>query len=202
MPVNWSDGVLDGDLTTGLAYVTPAGGVVITPVAPIGLRDREAGTVGFTTSLAKPVGTFSREYLDEVIQPKAERFMGPPKRGWFWDRWLEAYYSDRVPVDVEVEVEHVLLFPGDDLVSAPPPQAPPKNGTGPRVAAKKLQLPHRPGGEHVHRRRHPGGGLGLRRRRPGCPLGPGARAGRGRALFLRMLGLEALTRPFRRWPSG
>ena len=34
-----------------LGYVTPASGVVVSPVAPIGLRDRPAGTVSFTTSL-------------------------------------------------------------------------------------------------------------------------------------------------------
>src|SRR2546421_12377913 len=52
-PVTWSDevdDVLDGDLTAGLAYVTPAGGAVVTAVAPVGLRDREAGIVTFTTS--------------------------------------------------------------------------------------------------------------------------------------------------------
>ena len=52
--VTWPDDVdqiLAGDLTTALAYVTPAGGAVVTAVAPIGLRDREAGTVTFTTSL-------------------------------------------------------------------------------------------------------------------------------------------------------
>ena len=43
--------VLAGDLTAALGYRTPAGGVVVQAVAPIGLRDREAGTVGFTTSL-------------------------------------------------------------------------------------------------------------------------------------------------------
>ena len=50
----WSDvddEIIGGDLTAALAYLTPAGGVVLTPVAPIGLRDRDAGTVGFTTSL-------------------------------------------------------------------------------------------------------------------------------------------------------
>jgi hypothetical protein len=54
MPVTWPDEVdqvLAGDLTAALAYVTPAGGAVVTPVSPIGLRDREAGTVTFTTSL-------------------------------------------------------------------------------------------------------------------------------------------------------
>jgi hypothetical protein len=44
------DDVLAGDLTAGLAYVTPAGGAVVTAVAPVGLRDRDAGTVSFTTS--------------------------------------------------------------------------------------------------------------------------------------------------------
>src|SRR5688572_16499228 len=53
-PVSWPDDVDDvlaGDLTAALAYVTPAGGVVVTAVSPIGLRDRAAGTVTFTTSL-------------------------------------------------------------------------------------------------------------------------------------------------------
>lgn len=55
MPVTWTDEIdeiLAGDLAAGLAYLTPARGVVITPMAPLGLRDREAGTVTITTSLA------------------------------------------------------------------------------------------------------------------------------------------------------
>ena len=54
MPVTWSDDideVIGGDLTAALSCRTPAGGAVVTAVAPIGLRDREAGWVGFTTSL-------------------------------------------------------------------------------------------------------------------------------------------------------
>jgi pyridoxamine 5'-phosphate oxidase-like protein len=54
MPAFWSeeiDTVLGGDLTAALTYLTPAGGAVATAVAPVGLRDREAGWVGFTTSL-------------------------------------------------------------------------------------------------------------------------------------------------------
>jgi hypothetical protein len=54
MPITWPDDVdeiIGGDLTAALAYVTPAGGAVVTAVAPVGLRDREAGTVSFTTSL-------------------------------------------------------------------------------------------------------------------------------------------------------
>lgn len=53
MPLSWPDHVdeiLDADLTAALGYVTPAGGVVVMAVAPIGLRDRERGRVGFTTS--------------------------------------------------------------------------------------------------------------------------------------------------------
>ena len=44
-PWAWSDEVdeiLGGDLAAGFAYLTPAKGVVITPMAPLGLRDREA----------------------------------------------------------------------------------------------------------------------------------------------------------------
>ena len=54
MGITWPDYVdeiVDGDLTAALAYVTPAGGCVVAAVAPIGLRDRDAGAVSFTTSL-------------------------------------------------------------------------------------------------------------------------------------------------------
>ncbi|GHB13824.1 hypothetical protein GCM10010330_79580 [Streptomyces tendae] len=53
--VPWSDEtqeVIAGDLVTALAYGTPAGGAVAIPVSPTGLVDRDAGTVGVTTSLA------------------------------------------------------------------------------------------------------------------------------------------------------
>ena len=66
MPVSWPDHVdeiLDADLTAALGYVTPAGGAVVMAVAPIGLRDRERGVVGFTTSLgfAKKLARIKRE---------------------------------------------------------------------------------------------------------------------------------------------
>jgi hypothetical protein len=63
MPVAWDDDVeqiLGGDLTAALGYRTPAGGVVVQAIAPIGLHDRSRGTVGFTTSLG-----FSRK-LDRI----------------------------------------------------------------------------------------------------------------------------------------
>jgi hypothetical protein len=199
MPVTWSapaDEIIHGDLTAAVAYVTPAGGAVVTAVAPIGLRDRQAGTVTFTTSLgfgrkldrlrreprlalayhardhgfserpeyvlvqgrATIVEAPDRDYLEDVVGPAAERFMGPPKRGLFWDRWLAAYYADRVPV--HVEVERVIVWPdlrcaGDpELFGAAPPtddapaQSAPKKGAGPRVEVESAQrnlaaLPHR-----------------------------------------------------------
>ncbi|MEA2387422.1 MAG: hypothetical protein QOG41_195 [Thermoleophilaceae bacterium] len=188
MTVTWPDEVdrvIDGDMTAALAYVTPAGGAVVTAVAPIGLRDRERGSVGFTTSLGfgKKLerirrnprvalayharkhgfadGTLyalvqgdarlslepDRDYLETEIGPRAERFMGPRKSGRFWDRWLQEYYADRVPVDVDVE--RIVAWPELDssgeaeVLGAPAAaahaesQAPPKNGTAPRVDAAK-----------------------------------------------------------------
>ena len=196
-PVTWSDeidDILGGDLTAGLAYATPAGGAVVTAVAPIGLRDRAAGTVGFTTSNgfgrklerirrdprvalayhAREHGHSGRpEYVLvqgratprphdraelEAIEPNVTHFMGAPARGRFWDRWLAAYYADRVLVDVAVE--RILVWPSLDCAGLPeilgaplpaapaPPQAPPKNGSDPRVPAERAAqrlaaLPHR-----------------------------------------------------------
>ena len=194
----WSDlddAIIGGDLTAALAYATPAGGAVPTPVAPIGLRDREAGTISFTTSLgfgrkldrikenprvalayhAREHG-FARDVryvlvqgmasydsrpdravLEEQVRPASTRFMGAPKTGVFWDRWLSAYYADRVLVTVQVE--RVLSWPdlacaGERTVVGTPPtdedpasQAPPGKGSGPRVdvarAARRAgRLPH------------------------------------------------------------
>src|SRR3954469_7017406 len=196
-PAPWPDAVdevIGGDLTAALAYVTPAGGAVVTAVAPIGLRDRDAGTVSFTTSLgfgrklerierdprvalayharehglssspryvlvqgsASVVKQPDQEYL-EFIGQQATPFMGPPRRGVFWDRWLSAYYADRVPV--HVTVERIVSWPdlrceGEPEVygaalpeDAPAPQKPPAKGTGPRVDAARAgtaasRLPH------------------------------------------------------------
>jgi hypothetical protein len=196
--VEWSDdddAVLAGDLTAALAYVTPAGGAVVTPVAPIGLRDRGAGTVTFTTSLGfgrkldrirrnprVALAYHAREHgfasgsrfvlvqgtasydpdpdprvLADTVRPASTKFMGRPKTGPFWDRWLSAYYADRVLVTVAVE--RVVSWPdlacaGDPTVTGAPAserepvsQAPPKHGTGPRVdvarAARRVnRLPH------------------------------------------------------------
>jgi hypothetical protein len=95
--------------------------------------------------------------LEERVRPASVRFLGPPRTGVFWDRWLKAYYADRVLVTVAVE--RVISWPdlacdGQPTVSgkplqsdAPSPQLPPKKGRGPRVdvaaAARHVRsLPH------------------------------------------------------------
>ncbi|WP_040787137.1 pyridoxamine 5'-phosphate oxidase family protein [Nocardia pneumoniae] len=200
MAVTWPDEVdevLGGDLTCAVAYVTPAGGAVVSAVAPIGLRDRAAGTVGFTTSLgfgrklermkrdpkvalayhAREHGvgdldnprfvlvqgtasfdpTPDQDTLDRVGEQSAP-YLGPPRRGVFWDRWLRAYYADRVLVTVTVE--RIVVWPDLDAAGAPEifgaalpsaepgPQHPPAKGTGARVdvaktVARVAKLPHR-----------------------------------------------------------
>jgi hypothetical protein len=47
------------------AAATPAGGVVVQAVAPIGLHDRERGTLGFTTSLS-----FSKKLQRLALDPR------------------------------------------------------------------------------------------------------------------------------------
>jgi len=194
----WSsaeDAIIGGDLTAALAYLTPAGGAVITSVAPVGLRDRGSGTIRFTTSLgfgrkldrikANPrvaLAYHAREHgfaseplfvlvqgdasydadpdravLTKVVQPASTRFMGPPRRGFFWDRWLSAYYADRVLVTVRVR--RVITWPdlacagepavvGEPLPAGEPQsQAPPAKGIRPRVDAERAarrmrKLPH------------------------------------------------------------
>ncbi len=45
------DEILTGDAAAGFTYLTPARGAVTVPMAPLGIRDREAGTVTVTSSL-------------------------------------------------------------------------------------------------------------------------------------------------------
>jgi hypothetical protein len=55
--VQWDDDVDDiitGDAAAGFASITPAKGVVIFPMAPMGLRNRESGTITVTGSLGLP----------------------------------------------------------------------------------------------------------------------------------------------------
>jgi hypothetical protein len=68
MGIRWPaevDDVLTGDLTAALGYITPAGGAVVTAVAPCGLGDRDLGMLGFTTSLG-----FGRKLERIVAEPR------------------------------------------------------------------------------------------------------------------------------------
>jgi hypothetical protein len=113
--LSWPDDVdeiLAADLAAGFAYLTPAKGVVISPMAPLGLRDREAGTVTVTTSQALwkkldrirqnagvAVAYHARDYglTDRpgflLVQGRAS-FPAKPDRNWLesitpeWERFL------------------------------------------------------------------------------------------------------------------
>lgn len=135
MTVTWPDeinAVIGGDLTVAAAYITAAGGAVVTGVAP-------CGKVGFTTSLGfgKKLERLIRDphvalayhardhgFSDRpefvllqglatvdltpsqerlrAFRPHAERFLGPAREGPIWDRLLREYYEERVFVDIEV----------------------------------------------------------------------------------------------------
>jgi Pyridoxamine 5'-phosphate oxidase len=86
------------------------------------------------------------------VRALATAYLGEPKSGPFWSRWLREYYSVRVPV--VVEVDRVVTWPdllcaGTPTVLGPPPppapepQHPPAKGTGPRIdverAARRLR---------------------------------------------------------------
>jgi hypothetical protein len=98
-----------------------------------------------------------RDYLEGTLGPASERFMGKPRRGPFWDRWLSAYYADRVLVTVQVDRIVRWADPacrGEPTVTGaplpeqnPPSQEPPGKGTGPRVDVERERrrlerLPH------------------------------------------------------------
>jgi hypothetical protein len=89
-----------------------------------------------------------RDYLECVVRPQSVRFMGPPKEGrLFWDRWLQEYYADRVPVTVTVErivVRPELSGGGEPTVigrprpaTPAPSQVPPAKGTAPRLDSER-----------------------------------------------------------------
>src|SRR3954462_25111 len=166
-------------MTAALSCSTPAKGAVPSAVAPIGMHDRDAGAVSFTTSLgfgkklerieADPrisLAYHAREHgrgdgaefvlvqgraipdheqsqaRRDDIRERATDFLGEPKSGFFWDRWMREYYMVRVPVDVEIE--RLTVWPdlacggepevfGAPLPDPPQPQSPPKKGSGPRI---------------------------------------------------------------------
>src|SRR3982751_643542 len=79
------------------------------------------------------------------VAAQAPLYLGPLTTGWFWDRWLRAYYQDRVVVWIRVRRVTVRATDGSlvrvigepSAEGAPPVQPPPRNGTGPRVDARR-----------------------------------------------------------------
>jgi hypothetical protein len=97
MPVRWSDDVdevMAGDVTVAAAYITPAGGAVVTGVAPCGLRDRDAGQVGFTTSLG-----FGKK-LERIIRNPAVAVAYHAREHGFSARPLFVLAQGRARVDL------------------------------------------------------------------------------------------------------
>jgi hypothetical protein len=86
-------------------------------------------------------------YLTDVLAPQVEPYVGPPRRGVFWDRWLQEYYQDRVLITVEVA--RLIVWPdaacggepdvlGEPLPGPPKSQGLPNKGTGPRLNSARL----------------------------------------------------------------
>lgn len=179
------DDILAGDLVAVLAYKTPAGGVALAPVSPVGVRDRDPARVGFSTSTAfsrkleriaadPRVALFfhTREHglsdrpgtvllqgtartdaeMMARVMRRAGQYLGPPVRGWFWDRWMHVYYRERVGVWIDV-TRVTYRDAGGNVVAAlgappstedPSSQAEPAGGTAARVDSAKVgRLPHR-----------------------------------------------------------
>lgn len=114
MGVTWDDevdDVLAGDLAAAVGYTTPARGVVLTPMSPLGLRDRAAGTLTLTSPVALPaklvalrrdpaiaVAFHAREHgrsgSAHVVLVQGRAGIGPVDRGWLesitpqWERAL------------------------------------------------------------------------------------------------------------------
>jgi hypothetical protein len=105
--ISWSDDVdevLRGDITAALAYVTPAGGAVVTAVAPCGIDDRAAGAVGFTTSLG-----FGRKLERIVRDPKVALAYHARQHG-FSTRPPFALVQGRASVDLTPSAEQIDAF--------------------------------------------------------------------------------------------
>jgi hypothetical protein len=110
MALRWPDTVDDvvrGDLTVGLAYVTPASGVVVIPVSSVGLCDRDVATVTVTTSLGlwrklermsrDPRVAVSFHTREHGLSDRPEHLLLQGKASFSWqpDReWLESIHGN------------------------------------------------------------------------------------------------------------
>ena len=100
--------MLRGDITAAVAYVTPAGGAVVTAVAPCGIDDRDAGAVGFTTSLG-----FGKKLERIVRDPHVALAYHARQHG----------FSTRPPFVLVQGVASVELTPSQERLDAFEPQA-------------------------------------------------------------------------------
>lgn len=109
-PVVWSDQAdedIKGDLTAAVAYVTPAGGAVVTGIASIGIGDRAAGTMGFTTSLG--------------LHKKLERILRDPRVAMAYHARDHGYSSNHLFVLAQ-GLADVDLTPSREKIEAIIPQ--------------------------------------------------------------------------------
>ena len=132
--------------TTSLGFGKKLERIIADPHVALAYHSREHG---FSASpafvLAQGTASVdirpSRERLEAII-PQGQRYVGQVMRGPVWDRLLREYYYERVFVDITVA--RIAAWPdlsasGDPTVygaawpGPPGAQAPPKNGTGPRV---------------------------------------------------------------------
>jgi hypothetical protein len=110
--VTWPDtveAILAGDHVLGLAYVTPASGVVITPVTNFEMQDREAGTAGVNSSIGawkkldrmrhnpRVALAFHTRTHATTIRPEYVLVQGTASFPWPPDRdsWYEELGADR-----------------------------------------------------------------------------------------------------------
>ena len=178
--VSWADDVdeiLASDLAAGFAYLTPAKGVVITPMAPLALRDRQAGTVTLTTSQAMwkkldrirrnpgvAVAYHAREHglTDRsgfvLVQGRAS-FPITPDRDWLesitpeWERFLGPRFAGLTGRMLEVYYWHrVPITIQVERIVAYPDDA----------AASEPQVLGKPPSEPAPPQKPPGGGTGPR----------------------------------------
>jgi hypothetical protein len=152
MTVTWPDdidSIFAGDLTAALGYRTPAGGVVVQAVAPIGLRNRERGTLGFTTSLG-----FSKKL--ERIAADARIAMAFHAREYGRARGTPRS-RDAIPVGPGARARHRGAVGGGSSACADERQPPSRTTKGGRllepVASRVLREPGAGrGGRHAHPR--------------------------------------------------
>src|SRR2546430_2897530 len=79
-PVSWPgevDEVIRGDLTAAAAYVTPAGGAVVSSICPMGIDRREEAEGGFTTSLG-----FAKKLERIIADPHVTLAYHAPEHGF------------------------------------------------------------------------------------------------------------------------